>query len=37
MSEPYHCLMAKEWLRYLVGARGATPGAAADPPPPSTR
>jgi hypothetical protein len=26
MTEPYHRLMAKEWLKLLVGARGATPG-----------
>ncbi len=24
MTEPYHRLMAKEWLKFLVGARGAT-------------
>ncbi|MBA2705198.1 MAG: SGNH/GDSL hydrolase family protein [Blastocatellia bacterium] len=24
MTEPYHRLMAKEWLKYLAGARGAT-------------
>jgi len=24
MTEPYHRLMAKEWLKLLVGARGAT-------------
>jgi len=23
MTEPYHRLMAKEWLKLLVGARGA--------------
>jgi hypothetical protein len=23
MTEPYHRLMAKEWLKYLAGARGA--------------
>jgi len=22
MTEPYHRLMAKEWLKYLAGARG---------------
>jgi hypothetical protein len=26
MTEPYHRLMAKEWLKLLVGARGATLG-----------
>ena len=26
MTEPYHRLMAKEWLKLLVGARGAAPG-----------
>ena len=26
MTEPYHRLMAKEWLKLLVGARGATSG-----------
>ena len=25
MTEPYHRLMAKEWLKFLVGARGAQP------------
>jgi hypothetical protein len=24
MTEPYHRLMAKEWLKFLAGARGAT-------------
>ena len=29
MTEPYHRLMAKQWLQFLVGARGATlPGGA---------
>jgi hypothetical protein len=23
MTEPYHRLMAKEWLRFLAGVRGA--------------
>jgi hypothetical protein len=23
MTEPYHRLMAKQWLEFLVGARGA--------------
>jgi hypothetical protein len=27
MTEPYHRLMAKEWLRFLIGARGAALGA----------
>jgi hypothetical protein len=26
MTEPYHRLMAKEWLKVLVGAQGALPG-----------
>jgi hypothetical protein len=26
MKEPYHRLMAKEWLKLLVGARGAALG-----------
>ena len=26
MTEPYHRLMAKEWLKVLVGARGALSG-----------
>ena len=28
MTEPYHRLMAKEWLKYLAGARGAKRDAA---------
>lgn len=26
MTEPYHRLMAKEWLKFLIGARGAALG-----------
>jgi hypothetical protein len=29
MTEPYHRLMAKEWLKLLAGARGAVLGTAA--------
>ncbi len=28
MKEPYHRLMAKEWLKFLIGARGLRPGEA---------
>jgi hypothetical protein len=28
MTEPYHRLMAKEWLKLLAGARGAALGDA---------
>ncbi len=28
MTEPYHRLMAKQWLKFLVGARGAELAAA---------
>ena len=34
MTEPYHRLMAKEWLKVLVGARGAglrAPGSGGPP------
>jgi hypothetical protein len=29
MTEPYHRLMAKEWLKYLAGARGERAGSVA--------
>jgi hypothetical protein len=32
MTEPYHRLMAKEWLRFLTGVRGAKLEAAGAPP-----